>query len=110
MSTYLDGPGSDHRYQIYLDCYRNDPSIEATEAAAELAAAIDYWFCGPSDDGEESQEYILTGTVERAARFVASQPCACTEDICDRCRAIGCDYGNHRTAACRVSVQSDGAL
>lgn len=100
MSNYLNGPTSDHCYQAYLDSYRSDLSIEAPEAAAELAAAIDYWFCGPSDDGEESQEYILARTIERAARFIAAQPCLCTEDVCDRCRAIGCDYGNHRTPAC----------
>lgn len=101
MADYLDGPVGDHRYQTYLDCYRSDPSIEATEAAAELASAIDYWLCGPGDDGDEGQEYILTRTVERAARFVAAQPCQCAEDLCDRCRAIGCGYGEHRTASCR---------
>ena len=101
MADYLDGPAGDHCYQVYLDCYRNDPSIEATEAAATLAAAIDHWLCGPDDDGDEGQEYILTRTVERAARFIAEQPCQCTEDLCDRCRAIGCGFGAHRTSDCR---------
>lgn len=102
MADYLDGPdGADPRYETYLSCYRDDPSISATEAAATLAAAIDYWLCGPGDDGDEGQEYILTRTVKRAARFIADQPCRCTEDLCDRCRAIGCDHGEHRTANCR---------
>lgn len=101
VADYLDGPNGHHRYETYLDCYRGDPSIEAPEAAAELAAAIDYWLCGPADDGDEGQEYILTRTVERAARFIAAHPCLCTEDLCDRCMAIGCGYGEHRTPACR---------
>jgi hypothetical protein len=100
VANYLDGPNGAHRYETYLDCYRNDPSIEATEAAATLASAIDYWFCGPNDDGDEGQEYILTRTVERAAVFIAGQPCTCAEDLCERCMAIGCGYGEHRTPSC----------
>lgn len=97
---YLAGPGP-HLHEIYLDCYRNDPSIETTEAAASLASAIDHWLCGSNDDGDEGQEYILAGTVQRAALFIAGQPCQCTEDVCDRCRAIGCGYGEHRLPTCR---------
>ncbi len=98
--NYLDGP-HESTVGIYRDCYRNDPSIEATEAAALLAGAIDHWLCGNDDDGDEGQEWILGNAVERAGRFIAAQPCTCTEDICDRCRAIGCSYGEHRTGTCR---------
>lgn len=97
---YLAGP-DEHRHATYLDCYSNDPSIEVTEAAATLAAAIDHWLCGPYDDGDEGQEYLLSRAVGRAARFIADQPCRCGEDLCDRCMAIGCGYGEHRMATCR---------
>lgn len=100
MADYLDGP-NEHHHAIYLDCYRGDPSIEASEAAATLAAAIDHWLCGPYDDGDEGQEFLLTRAVGRAARFIAAQPCQCTDDLCDRCLAIGCAYGQHRTPDCR---------
>lgn len=107
MTDYLNGPTGDHHFQTYLDCYRNDPSIETTEAAAALAASIDYWLCGPWDDGDEDQETILAGAVERAARYIAAQPCTCTEDLCPRCQAIGCDYTNHRTPkACTPTIDT----
>lgn len=96
--TYLDGPASDH-LAVFRHCYANDPAIDTVEAAAELATAIDYWLCGPSDDGDESQEFILARAVERAARFIAAQPCLCDMsdgDLCDRCRAVGCGFGEHR--------------
>lgn len=102
MADYLDGPSGSHLYDTYLDGYRNDPSIEATEAAAELAAGIDYWLCGQADDGDESQEHVLVRAVERAARFIAAQPCGCTVDLCERCQAIGCGYGDHRLPECRA--------
>lgn len=105
MADYLAGPDERLR-EIYLDCYRNDPSIEATEAAADLAAVIDHWLCGDGDDGDEGQEYILCRAVERAARFIAEQPCACDVDLCARCMAIGCGYGEHRTPACRETPDS----
>lgn len=95
-STYLDGPHETH-LEIFRDCYKNDPSADAVEIAAELATPIDYWLCGDGDDGDESQEFILARAVERAARFIAAQPCTCDSDeVCGRCRAIGCSYGEHR--------------
>jgi len=96
--TYLDGLDRS-RVEVFRDCYANDPSFDAVEAAAELAAAIDYWLCGPFDDGDEGQEYILGRAVERAARFIASLPCTCDMpdgDLCQRCLCIGCGYGEHR--------------
>lgn len=102
MADYFAGP-NEHGLETYLDCYRNDPSVEATEAAATLANAIDWWLCGSFDDGDEGQEYILTRAVERAARYIAGQPCACAVDLCGRCMAIGCDYSEHRTPGCRQS-------
>lgn len=100
MADYLGGPTEHHR-ETYLDCYRNDPSVSPVDAAADLAAAIDHWLCGSLDDGDEGQEYILTRAVERAARYIAGQPCGCTDDLCARCMAIGCDLGEHRMPGCR---------
>jgi hypothetical protein len=97
--TYIDGP-NESMVDIYRDGYRDDPSVEAADAAGLLAASIDHWLCGPYDDGDEGQEYILGRAVERAARFIAEQPCTCGVDLCARCMAIGCGYGEHKTPAC----------
>ena len=98
-NRYLAGP-TEHTVDIYRDGYRTDPSIEADVAAALLAASIDHWLCGPFDDGDEGQEYILGRAVERAARFIAEQPCTCGVDLCARCMSIGCGYGEHKTSTC----------
>lgn len=103
MADYLSGP-NEHHYQTFLDCYQNDPSIEAAEAAAILASSVDHWLCGPYDDGDEGQEYLLARAVERAAVFIVGQPCQCVEELCLRCMAIGCGFGEHRTESCRAEV------
>jgi hypothetical protein len=100
MSAYLDGPHSS-TIEIYTDGYRSDD--DPAEAAGFIAGAIDHWLCGPYDDGDEGQEYILARAVERAARFIAEQPCTCGVDLCDRCMALGCGYGEHKTEACSES-------
>lgn len=97
---YLDGPPA-YLDPTYLECYRAEEN--PAEAATLLATAIDWWLCGPLDDGDGSQESILIGTVERAARFIAAQPCTCDTgdcDLCARCLAIGCDFFEHKTDTC----------
>ncbi len=60
----------------------------AEEAAAHLAAAVD-WAFNPSD-GDGDQETLLADAILRAARYIDAQPCACTDDgPCDRCQALG---------------------
>ena len=103
--AYLDGPPS-HLDEGYVDCYQADS--DPAEAAAYLATSIDWWLCGPHDDGDGSQESILCDAVERAGRFIAAQPCTCdADDWCARCLAIGCGYGEHKTPACRGEVQGE---
>lgn len=91
---YLDGPHA----SLFADmesCYKYDDSEAILMTAANLATVIDYWLCGPDDDGDESQDWFLMRAVERAGRYIYSQPCTCTEDICDRCRAIGSEGNAH---------------
>lgn len=102
MINYLNGPTAASR-EAFRDGYRNEPSItELVDAVTDLAATIDHWLCGPRDDGDESQECILANAVERAARFIESLPCGCDPDgeLCQRCLALGCDHGEHKSDNC----------
>jgi hypothetical protein len=46
-------------------------------------------------DADEAEEAIVIGAVERAAAYIRSQPCTCTEQMiadwepCPRCEALG---------------------
>jgi hypothetical protein len=100
--AYLDGPD---RYvdPSILESYQST-DVDVPESAAMLATAIDWWLCGPLDDGDGSYESILCTAVERAARLIAALPCTCdipNGELCARCLAIGCDYSEHRTESCR---------
>lgn len=108
--TYLDGPDTTVDPDI-LEDYRRD---DTNEIATLLATSIQHWLCGPYDDRDQGYESILTDAVERAARYIATQPCQCLEPddhqglLCSRCMAIGCSYGEHRTTTCQTKEPNDG--
>lgn len=112
--TYLDGPDTTVDPDILEDYRRND--LDTNEIATLLATSIQHWLCGPYDDRDQGYESILTDSVERAARYIATQPCQCPTPgipqrhwlLCDRCMAIGCSYGEHRTNTCQTKEPNDG--
>ena len=75
------------------DCNCEPNSAGVTCEFRMLADAVGGAF-NPRDD-EMAEVAILIGAVERAAKFIGEQPCACTPEMiedwdqCPRCAALG---------------------
>lgn len=94
------------------EAWSGDSDEDIREFFTELIAKIDVNLLGSDDDGEEAAQYFYLRAIERAHDFAVKQPCECTftpegepDEVCERCRVIGCSWDSHRNGAgCRRVV------
>lgn len=99
-------------YNAAYDSIAGDSWEEVREFLANILATIEVNLLGPGDDGDESALWFFMRAIRRAHDYVVKQPCECAylddgtpDELCERCRVIGCDLTDHRKGAgCRVLV------